>query len=109
MYKKLKNRLAFLGYAFLYQVVQTVFFLVRDGWHWKAASTEEAVCDGLYLIVSMFGVYRFLWVCIDIVEAKAIAVDDRQESEASIRKAIEWQNKQILEERTNLGSQGPKN
>jgi phosphate starvation-inducible membrane PsiE len=41
----------------IFWIIETVFFLIRDGWHWYATCQAEKVCD---FIVASGIVYAFI-------------------------------------------------
>jgi len=48
---------------------ETVFFLIRDGWHLKAASEEEAICDFISTGIA-FSALGFLFsILIDVARS----------------------------------------
>ncbi len=45
-------------------ILETVFFLIRDGWHWKAASPEEKVFDSIVSTLWMMTFCCYFWAAI---------------------------------------------
>lgn len=50
---KIGSRLAWL--AILFWIIETAFFLIRDGWHWTATDPIEMICDSIVVIVFNIG------------------------------------------------------
>lgn len=40
-----KASLQLIGWGWLFIIAETVFFLIRDGWHYYAETHAERVCD----------------------------------------------------------------
>ena len=40
------SKITFVLFIIFWQV-ETWFFIIRDGWHWKAISESEKTCDGI--------------------------------------------------------------
>lgn len=57
-YFDIANVINFLAVNFW--ILETIFFLIRDGWHWKAISPEEKLVDK---IVGFFFVIAFTCSC----------------------------------------------
>ena len=73
--------------AVLFWITETVFFLIRDGWHWKAVSEMEELADLVVNILFAIVLILFVSGLVDIFKlfAKAkinkVVVNENQEAE----------------------------
>ena len=73
------NNVVFWTLAFW--ACETVFFLIRDGWHWKAISKAEIYCDFLVSIGYVVGILLFIRIIMDVIETFIIIEDKLKEDE----------------------------
>jgi hypothetical protein len=59
-------------------ILETVVFLIIYGWHWKAVSVEESICDKTVTIGSFICVFLFFWVVYDIVNIIVNYPDEKE-------------------------------
>lgn len=48
--------------------IETLFFLIRDGWHWKAITRDEQACDDLVGLGLSVTLWLFFWITFDIIQ-----------------------------------------
>ena len=65
---KLKTRFKVSNYFailfFIFWQAETWFFIIRDGWHWRAVTTEEKICDniaGWILAIAFMFIFSVLY------------------------------------------------
>jgi len=46
-----------IGFAFW--LIETIVFLILEGWHYKATNPKEVLCDAIAILVIRIGL--FLW------------------------------------------------
>jgi len=64
------------AFTFSFWILETLFFLVTDGWHWKACNVYEERCD---TIVVTFGFITFLITLFVITEITSLILDEIDE------------------------------
>lgn len=75
MTKKTNFRISqIFGIAFLiFWQVETWYFIIRDGWHWKAITEAEKTCDGIASMLLTISFIFFFSILYDIVKMFAHA------------------------------------
>jgi len=63
---KISNILFISGCLFWF--IETIFFLIRDGWHWIPSSQEELLCDKVSYEIMCYGAVFFISLLINVVE-----------------------------------------
>lgn len=72
--KKHYNRLIIIGRIFvIFWVSETIFFLLRDGSHYKAISYQEKICDNITMILMYIVIFYFVFILYKIIEIFAKA------------------------------------
>ena len=62
------SKITFVLFIIFWQV-ETWFFIIRDGWHWKAISESEKTCDGIasfLLTVSITLLFSIVYEVVDL-------------------------------------------
>ena len=62
------SKITFVLFILFWQV-ETWFFIIRDGWHWKAISESEKTCDGIasfLLTVSIALLFSIVYEVVDL-------------------------------------------
>lgn len=54
-------------YSFIFQLTQTVVFLLLEGWHWTATHPVEKLFDNLYGVAAVVGLAIMLFGTVDAV------------------------------------------
>lgn len=52
----------------LFWLLETVYFLIVDGWHWKATSNAEIVCDIIVTVISNIVVILVVVVSVNVLD-----------------------------------------
>ena len=69
---QLKKRLKWSGrlivFGFLFNVLETIYFLIKYGWHWRPYNNAEVWCDTIAASMIIIGLYIFLDIVYKIVE-----------------------------------------
>lgn len=69
---QLKKRLKWSGrlivFGFLFNVLETIYFLIRYGWHYLPYNDAEVWCDTIAVTMILVGLYMFLDIVYKIVE-----------------------------------------
>ena len=70
MTKKTKFRISqIFGISFLiFWQIETWYFIIRDGWHWKAITEAEKTCDSIASILLTVSFIFFFSILYDIVK-----------------------------------------
>lgn len=67
------------GIAFIvFWQAETYYFIIRDGWHWKAITEAEKICDGIVSNLFTISFVFFFSILYDIVKLFSTE-DDTQE------------------------------
>lgn len=54
--KKLwKYSKVYFNLGFLFWIAETIYFLIKHGWHWKAINEQEQICDNIASVFIMAG------------------------------------------------------
>ena len=71
---KISLILAYLGMAFW--LLETIFFLFVEGWHWKATSQAELICDKIVGYIMLLAYIFLIIAVISTVQWAIKAKDD---------------------------------
>ena len=59
---KQTNELAqkILRLVIIFWIVETIIFLIIEGWHWSATNSIEILCDKI--VIYIFAIWIFFWI-----------------------------------------------
>lgn len=60
MKERTRTAKAVWGISCVIWIAETAYFLIRDGWHWKAACAEEKALDNLVSTLLAVAVFLYL-------------------------------------------------
>lgn len=46
--------------GFIFWITETVFFQIRDGWHWHSSCQLETYCDNLVVLIYQIGLITLM-------------------------------------------------
>lgn len=52
----------------IFWIIETVYFLIADGWHWYAINNNEIICDNIVKWFCGIGAVLFLYVVFDVID-----------------------------------------
>lgn len=57
-----------MKFAIAFWLIETVFFILRDGWHWEASCDAEKLCDSGVELMATIGIVYLLLAISEIIE-----------------------------------------
>lgn len=64
--------------GWIFWLLETAFFLVEQGWHWKATTIGERVCDTIVAVIWIKSGY-FLVKCVRVIISMVLHTDKTSE------------------------------
>lgn len=66
--KKFKISNSFAAASISFWMLETIFFIIRDGWHLKTETIEEKICDNICGYLIIISIIFFLSILYDMVK-----------------------------------------
>lgn len=55
-------------FTFAFWLIETIIYQFIDGWHWKATSQGEIICDGITQVSLWISLILFIMVIGDVID-----------------------------------------